>query len=77
MKDPENPIPITSTDINSEVYIVSKEEGNSRSVELNMVDLGYRPVPLACDIKLVHSERSNLVFVDRQQTTLKRTGNLK
>ncbi|KAL5267443.1 hypothetical protein ACHWQZ_G004472 [Mnemiopsis leidyi] len=74
MKDPENPIPITSTDINSEVYIVSKEEGNSRSVELNMVDLGYRPVPLACDIKLVHSERSNLVFVDRQQTTLKRTG---
>ena len=74
MKDPENPVPITSTDVTSEVYIVSKEEGSSKSVELNLANLGYRPVPLACYIKFVHPERSELEYVDQQQTTLKRTG---
>ena len=74
MSNPAKPNPITSTDDNDAAYIAEKKEGKKQSVTLFLADLGYRAVPLSCNIEFTHSSRTDLKYVNKQLTTLKRTG---
>ena len=77
MTDPEKPNPITSTDEDDSAYIKKTEDGKKQSVELYLKELGYKQVPLSCDIEFVHSTRSDLKYVNKQLTTMKRIGQFK
>ncbi|XP_063685649.1 uncharacterized protein LOC134819571 isoform X3 [Bolinopsis microptera] len=74
MTDPEKPNPITSTDENDNVYIEKTVDGKKQSVELYLKDLGYKQAPLSCNIEFAHSTRSDLKYVNKQLTTMKRIG---